>query len=170
MRIAASVIIFLIAGGYWFAWSAYSDDQLYADSFATYPNQFSVMGSEEKNSFTDGLEHYDRGDYKEAIASFKNISRENEYFVPAQLYTGVSYLAMEQPDSAVTALNNLLVNETTYSDAARWYLALAYLKNEDESNAITLLESIVDRKGFQAHQAKELLQKLKSPLKKLPGI
>lgn len=170
MRIAASLLIFLVVGGYFFIRSEYRTDQLFSDSFSAYPNQFSVMGADEKNVFTEALRHYDKQEYEEAIAGFSKVPEENEYAVPAQLYMGISFLALDNSGESINVLEKLMSRETTYSDAARWYLALAYLKNDNENKAISLLENIVQVKGFQSQQAEKLLQKLKNPLRKLPGI
>jgi tetratricopeptide (TPR) repeat protein len=170
MRIAASLLIVVIAGGYFFIRNEYRADQLFEDSFTAYPNQFSVMGSAENNFFTEGLQHYDSHEYEEAIASFSKIPSENEFAVPSRLYLGISYLALNQPAPSISTFEKLIEKGTTYSDAARWYLALAYLKNGDELKARNLLDDIVRIKGFQSQQAERLLQKLKSPMRKLPGI
>jgi tetratricopeptide (TPR) repeat protein len=170
MRIAASLLIFLVVGGYFFIRSEYRNDQLFSDSFSAYPNQFSVMGADEKNVFAEALRHYDNHEYEEAIAGFSKMPNENEYAVPAQLYMGISFLALNQSEASIKTLEKLTEMETTYSDAARWYLALAYLKSNNEDKAIGLLEDIVQMKGFQSQQAEQLLQKLKSPLRKLPGV
>ncbi len=170
MRIAASLLIVLVAGGYFFIRNQYRSDNLFSDAFSAYPNQFSVMGSSEKNSFTEGLNHYDNHEYEKAITSFSKIEEGNEYAIPAQLYLGISFLALNQSEESINALEKLIARETTYSDAARWYLALAYLKNDSEEKAISLLEHIVQIRGFQSQQAEKLLQKLKSPLRKMPGI
>ena len=170
MRIAASLLIVVLAGGYFFIRNVYRTDKLFEDSFKAYPNQFSVMGSAEKNLFTEGLQHYDKQEYEEAVASFGKIDSDNEYAVPSQLYLGISLLALNQSAEAINTLEKLIKKETAYSDAARWYLALAYLKNGDEENASLLLEDIVKVKGFQSQQAETLLEKIKSPMRKLPGI
>lgn len=170
MKIAASLLIVLLAGGYLFIRNEYRDDQLFEDSFTAYPNQFSVMGSGQKNLFTEGLRHYDNREYDKAVESFSKVENESEYAIPAQLYLGISYMALNQPEPSINALENLIEKGTSYSDAARWYLALAYLKNGDEDKTRSLLADIVKSKGFQAQQAERLLQKLTSPIRKLPGI
>lgn len=170
MKIAASLLIVMLAGGYFFIRNVYRTDQLFEDSFNAYPNQFSVMGSSEKNLFTEGLQHYEKQEYEEAIDKFSKIQSESEYAVPSQLYMGISFLALDQSGEAINTLESLIEKGTTYSDAARWYLALAYMKNGDDDNASRLLEDIVKVKGFQSQQAERLLEKLKSPMRKLPGI
>jgi len=58
-----------------------------------------------------------------------------------QLYQGISYLALQQNEKAIVALQS--ASEGNFSASTQWYLALAYLQQEDWSACRSMLRTII---------------------------
>lgn len=104
---------------------------------------------------------YYAGRYPYALNRLNALPADSLRLVP--YYRGLTYLALEQPQNAITALQlattsaNLLTKQKS-----SWYLALAYLQANDAPRARQLLEPISKTDGHPYQDfAVELLGKLK---------
>lgn len=106
---------------------------------------------------------YEEKQYDDAIAALEallanpNYTRRSE----AQLYLGISRLAIGQGREALDALKK--VSSDSYDwDEAQWYSALAYIVVDDVVQAKPVLQNIASQAGNpRRKEAQELLETLK---------
>ena len=65
---------------------------------------------------------YDKGEYRKAIGGLRSALTRNPQNAHASFYLGLSYLALDQPDSAVRYLDKSYQGESAFSEPAQWYL------------------------------------------------
>lgn len=172
--IAAAILLLIAIGSWWLRQQASTVDSetLYAESFETYANDLSgrTMGGTAADTdalLAAALLEYDRQDYPAAVTAF------DAYFsaVPtspapaaaqnkARLYHGISALAANEPDKALTVLEPLR-DDADLQHAVAWYRSLAFLRDGQEMEATSILTLIGndDSSPFQ-ERAKKLLTRL----------
>ena len=171
MGIAASLALLAIIGiMYTYVSVNYNSQNLAGDAFELYPNRFRTMGEAGQNAFNQGLTAYDRQDFAEAITQFAKLMPDNEKYLDAQFYLGVSYLGAKQYGKAEAPFQLVLGENSLYENSAKWYLSLVYLHLDREGDAKKVLQEIIDGNGPKSQSAKELLDNLNSKLRRLPFI
>ena len=117
--ILVSFIVYLLMPG----------ENLFESHFQPYPN---TISSRADGNQSEAMYHYSVGNYAEAIQLFENqeVIKEKE-----KLYLGISYLAIDKVDKAISIFTTQLSSER--APYARWYLALCILKKEDHEKAIS---------------------------------
>ncbi len=119
---------------------------IFADNFSPYPSE-TVRGEESDKGYI----FYSNRDYNKAISAFQKSKDES-----AKFFIGNSFLALNEPNRAISALNSYKGKK--YKLAAQWYLALAHLQNNDSSAAKAILENLTLQKGAYGKKAFSLLQ------------
>ncbi len=171
MRIAASLALLIVAGAlYLYLGSTYSPSHLANEAFEPYPNRFRTLGTNENTDFNKALNAYDEQDYSQAINLFAKIAPDDEKYVDAQFYLGVSNLGSEKYQEALAPLKYVVESESLYEGSASWYLCLVYLQLEREDEAKEILRSIASKGGKKAKIAEELLDKLESRFRDFPFV
>jgi tetratricopeptide (TPR) repeat protein len=169
MGIAAGFSI-LLAGAYLFAYLGYSDQTLAQKAFVPYPDRITTMGDATTDFYKDGMQAYNEGRYEEAITLFRLIPDTVVNYDAIELYLGISLLQNGQLEEGEQQLSKVNQKKNAYSEASRWYLALSLVQQGKTKEARPLLEAIVESESYQNKQARQLLRKLNSPLRQLPGI
>lgn len=171
MKIAAAIALLIVAATiYLFVGFNHNPAYLADQAFEPYPNRFRTMGESEKTDFNKGLDAYDDEDYLEAIARFSKINPEDEMYMDAQFYLGVSNLGSEQYNEALAPFKYVIQQKSLYEGSAKWYLCLTYLQLDQEDEAIKILRSIADEGGKKAKAAQELLDELNSMFRDFPFV
>lgn len=76
----------------------------------------------------------------------------------AHLYLGISSLALDKTDEAISQLA-LVAAQSTFSQDASWYTALAYLKAEELEKAMTAFEAVAnDETHYRHKEARKILE------------
>lgn len=156
-------------GAGWWVFNGNSPDKLFAEHYSSYPNDatLSLRGdtpdaySTEKNPLMEALNAYDNGDFNTSIQllSQRLIHRPNDGV--ATYYLGLSYLEVEQLETAASYLETARINSERYYNAATWYLALIQLKLKNKSSSKLLLEELtLADDSFYVKKAEKLLNEL----------
>lgn len=139
MAAAASIIV--IAATAVFLMQGNNDSKLAASYFEPDPGTPVTMGISKNYAFNRGMVDYKSGKYAEAIEAWRPLLAANNTNDTLQYFTGISFLALEKPDSAALHLRPVWNNDTSsfFTDAG-WYLSLALLSQGKKAEAKTLLQ------------------------------
>lgn len=156
---AAAILLLIVAGSWWISQqNAVSPEQLYAEAFTPYANDLSgrTMGGDDPTTATDldeALLAYDRRDYAASAEGFgRYLAAPPTSPAPAaepekiRLYYGISLLANNQPEAAITELEALMNGPATGPPAA-WYRALAQLRLSHITEARAALTAISENEN-----------------------
>ncbi|MDN5216776.1 tetratricopeptide repeat protein [Fulvivirgaceae bacterium BMA12] len=171
MKIAASLALLAVVGSLYFYTSYnYNTQHLASNAFEPYPNRFRTMGDSQEDTFARGLKAYDLQDYKEAITQFSQVTADNEKYLDARFYLGVTYLSAGAYAEAVSPLRLVIEENSLYESSAKWYLSLTLLQLDKEEEAKKILQEIVQEGDVKSQPARELLEDLNSGFRKLPFV
>ncbi len=170
LRIAAAILVLIIAGIGFFAPRNYSNQSLADSNFETFPDRITTMGAASDDQIAAAMKAYNEKDFEKAIELFSGLPQNLPQNELISLYTAIAMMETNQFESAKSIFQQLIDAESAQSDVAQWYLALTFLKSNDTENAKSLLHQIVTQNGFQSKNASQLLKKLDNPLRKLPWV
>jgi len=159
---AAATVALLVVALTWMNNTALSNDQLFASNFEPYELGLTQRGDTEATLMT--IEQlYSNGQYQEAIPLFETLIEENEDLIYLQLGAGVSKLANNQAQEALTHFEVIIDRgDLLFKDHAIWYSALAYLKLGNSQKAKSTLQILVDDTDADYHkEAMKLSAQLK---------
>jgi len=175
---AAAAILLLVAAGSWWlkTQNTLSPETLYAEAFSPYANDLSgrTMGANEpaaSSALEEASLAYDRRDFAAAAKGFgRYLTAPPTPTEPApapekiRLYYGISLLAANQPEAAMTELEALM-NDPTTGPPAAWYHALAQVRLGQLAEAKRALTTIAnDENSAFSSKAKGLLRSIPSDL------
>jgi tetratricopeptide repeat protein len=110
---------------------------------------------------THALVYYRDGDYAEAVQQLAVVAKNFPRGVEAQLYLGISHLALQQNTEAIPALLAAqALGAEHFSEDASWYLALAYARSGDKEKALMELQKLCQEKGSYSQRACAGVQEL----------
>lgn len=160
-RIAA--VLVLGFGVFYLTQRGLSDETLYASYFHAYPNIVApiVRDVEEEDVMAkQAFELYESKHYEEAALAFEDLYKTQQ--APyAPFYQALSRMALGDTEQAIAILEDpVWVIPERLQIPQNWYLALAYLKQGDHDHATKYLQSVWDAGGFQAAEAREILEKI----------
>lgn len=112
------------------------------------------------DNFKNAMSLYQSNNYSEAIAEFEIVLQEEPNNPAANFYSGVSSLALKNPDEALKYFKNTDNKNSQYYEATLWYEALSYLNKGDKKQAKNLLEKVVKLNGEYRMKAEETLKQL----------
>lgn len=155
---AASVVILLVSGIYFFRANDPTPTELYAEYFTPYPNVFepTVRGSEKVTKRALAFQKYEEGDYQQAAALFAALLRD-EREPGMLLLLGNANLALGKTEEAKNNFNEVVKTSSENSVPAQWYLSLAYLRDGKISSAKETLTPLAETKNPYSKKAKDLL-------------
>lgn len=136
-----------------------SPEQLYAEYFSPYSADFLLKRNESIGPEEEALMHYTNKEYDKVLYIYDNIPDEKTTNL-MRLLLGVSYLTVDQSDTAILLFVEVIELQNQWSGIAEWYLGLAYLKSKNMEAAKQQFQKIVDNKGYNAKEAKEVLYNL----------
>lgn len=168
LRIAAAVVVLIIAGIGFFAPSNYSNQALVDSNLETYPDRITTMGTTPDEQLAAGMKAYNEKDFEKALELFSQLPETLPEKDLVDLYSGIALIETNQFENAITIFQQMIDSNSPQTDVAQWYLALTYLQSNDIENAKSLLNKIVSQNGYQSKNAAQLLKKLDHPLRKLP--
>lgn len=161
LAIAASVLILLISI-MWLFFPGYfskNNDELFLAYFQPYDDVVSVR-SNQSNYFEQGMNAYNEQSYDKAIEFLKLVKPENPQKNAAELYLGISYLAIGETENAATIFKPMSEDGTgLFKEIAEWNLALTYLKKREELLLNETLQNIITQKEHIYKQQAEDLKR-----------
>lgn len=161
MAIAASVALLILAGWWIFNLQTSSPESVYAAYFTPAEGLPTTLGYSTNTDFAEGMVSYKLEEYAEALEYWQPLLEVDPTNDTLNYYVGVTFLANEQPDSAIDYLTTVVSGEqSSFRTSAQWYLALAYLKTDQGEQAKPLLEDLANRNNPYQSQSSEILQKI----------
>lgn len=137
MRVAALIIVLVLIAGL-VQYSLLDAGKLYQSKYDTYELGTSRDASNEPALITA----YHNHDMAQVIALYESNALKQDHFLAGQ-----AYLALDNPQKAITAFDAQLTANATasfkpYQDDAEYYLALAWLKAGRTDKALPIFEKI----------------------------
>lgn len=160
VKYAAAVLLLLIAAGSYFLLRPVSGEKLFKASFEPYPNIITLKSAANFH-LSLAMLHYELRDWDSAIVLFHRYLEDEQYLPEALFYLGISYLANNQSDQAISWLKKANDENSRFSNHIQWYIALAHLNNNDKQSARNKLESVSREENFYRSKAKNLLKRLR---------
>ena len=155
--IAASIIMVLCIGGYWFINQEKKSDELFTQYFT--PDK-----SKLKRLSPEASDNYQKGNYAAAIKALNNLQSSFDDTTEATnlFYKGNSYLALKEPDKAIECFKKVIESPNgVYKKESEWYLALSYVKAKKFNKARPILKRISENNDHPYQQdAKDVLDKM----------
>lgn len=152
---AASCLILLSIGLWWYFGSETKYDKLYATYYQPDPGLPTTMSVAGNYLFDKGMVAYKSGAYQEAADTWKGLLQALPGNDSLLYYLGMAELALQHTDNALKYLQPLANDpEKPYSRDASWYAGLLLLKKEKPEEAIPLIR----RSGHP--NSKKLLEEL----------
>jgi hypothetical protein len=107
------------------------------DTFTPYPDLVTGRVVQERHRrLLDGMEHYAKGRYDQAIETMKEYSFDRGSNKAAHLYLAMSYLAIGKPFDAELHLDHLRnSNLEGFSDQVEWYTVVCWLCSDQLERA-----------------------------------
>jgi len=162
---AASVIVLMIIGAgllsNYVANSNVSNFDVYSEYFIDEGSILSTRSDAASNNslVESGVLLYSEDKYAEAISLFDS----NPENVVARLYSGFSYMKLEQFDMAEKQFEYIINhNDNIFIDQAEWNLGLSYLANNKTEQADNIFNRIASGNGAYSTQATNIANELKN--------
>ena len=165
LAIAATVVVLLVSAmALYFLLNNTSDEGLYAKYYEPHPNMLTTMGEQNPDqSLILAMDQYDQGNYQAALEHFQDYPEDGPYSIQVKLYTGVSYLELDQPEEALVVFSSFdHNNQFLFNHLFLWYEALTQLRLENYSACRKLLDQLEAVGG--ASKYVELATELKKEL------
>ena len=156
---AAVILIFVIRP---FGGEAFNNEKL----FAYYSKNVEPLSAGQRGAKTDTLELkavdlFNKKDYAGSLPLLKKVLAEKPNETDLLLANGISFLQVNQTDSALRIFNIIAEGNTVYKKQAIWYKALVLLKQNNLNECYIKLESLPPE-ADNYKEAKELMKKIKA--------
>jgi tetratricopeptide (TPR) repeat protein len=122
-----------------------------------------VMRSTDSNAvegYQRAIELYQQGHYNQAAEKFSEIYLENDCYISARFFDGISRIELAQYDTAISLLYEVASQPCEYITDAQWYLALLYLRTGKTESAIPYLEELSRSHGYYAERVGKIIRRL----------
>lgn len=159
LSIAASLIIIVILQGIILP----TNNQLYKRHYQPLSATGYITrgpGDDINSEFQKGIALYSRESYAASAEILGSIIKEQ---IPTEniiLFAGLSYMGLEEFQSAITTFQLAISSGQTLLPEIAWYLALSYIKLGQQKEAIDLLHSLSLEHGYLGKQSTRLLRKI----------
>ena len=155
--IAATLLLTIVAGLFWFFPAKPNSEQLYANYYELETEELTpllerleIVGlipteQERKNSLSKALQSYKVKNFKSTSFSLQDHLKTYPNDEAAQFYLGVNYMELNKFNAAIEAFQKISSTESEWYDDGQWYLALSYIKIgafEDAKFVIRKISSI----------------------------
>jgi tetratricopeptide (TPR) repeat protein len=159
MAIAASVIILVSAGIYFFMQSKPSAEKLYAQFAQHETINIQARGSTGDSLAQQAAEKFNGKHYEEALLLFQQYLAKQPDDIQMKLSMAICYMELGKNKEADAVFSELASGSSAYAATAQWYQALSALKKKDMAACRTAINSIPSSSSFYA-KAQELKGKL----------
>lgn len=140
-----------------------SHESLFTEYFKPYPNTIPlVRGEESAGLLESAMVEYESEKYKESLIILQNLLYREPENDNACFYAGISYLCLNDPQSAMGLLQKVVNNKRSdLADQATWYLALAYIKQGNIQAAKISLNDLCSKENDFKEKSIDLMRLLK---------
>ncbi len=155
---AAACVILFIAGTLFF--QPHRPERLAGKYLQDHYSELSLLMAP-TDSMQMGRDAYNQHDYQKAASIFADISKRDSANFDAVKYTGLSYLQLQEYDSALQKFNELAANKDLRYNSGNLLKAITLLQRNrqgDEEQAKQLLETITSEKKGDYKAAQDLLK------------
>ena len=164
-RIAAAILFIIIATAAFVYWNIQSSERTFLAELESSKDLIeNVRGSEDfpdGNQYQDGLELYQKENYRESLLFFDQILESQPENVVAHYFAGLSALNLGELNKAIENLSYVRFNDEKYYEGATWNLVLANVGLGNKEEAIVLLGELLKIEGgYYSEKAEKLLKKL----------
>jgi TolA-binding protein len=164
LAIAASVLLLLSAGTFWYANDQYDAGSIAGNLYSFEAGTRRPNASEE--TLNDALDAIRDGQYTEADQLLQTIQPNDPNYADARYYLGNSYFQQAQYNDAIAVLQDLGGQaDINLQESADWLRVLSYLElgQTDDNTFQSLLSNMVNNTDHNHHLgAIELEQKINS--------
>ena len=155
--IAASIVLTLCIGGYFFSNQARKSDELFAQYFSPDTLKIKRLSPEVSNQ-------YQKGNYAAAVKALNQLHKSFDDTTNATnlFYKGNAYLALKDPEKAIECFQKVLDSPNgVYKKESEWYLALSYVKAKKFKKARPILKNIASNSSHPYQKdAEDVLLKM----------
>ena len=138
LAIAAGFLLLVLAGGYWWMGTQYSDTGLVASNYNPLESSTLRNSGGDAHPLEDGIKFYEQGNFASAVDYFGGISTTQESYPLAQLYLGHSYMQTRNYPKAIETFQALAsTGDIRYAEEAEWHHILALVGNHQSGNSFT---------------------------------
>ncbi len=163
--LAASIIVLMMIGaGFlnnYLENRNLSNYNVYTEYFVDEGSLLSTRSNAETSNalVKSGIKLYNDEKFQQAISLFES----NPENLIARLYTGFSYMNLEQFEMAENQFNYILnQSDNIFIDQAQWNLGLSYLAGNKIEQAGTIFAKIASENGAYNDQATDIIKELKN--------
>lgn len=162
--VAASIAVFISLGTYSLFFKKVNNNRIVTEFYKPY--DVTLVNRSANTSITplmrEALYRYQSEEYEEAVVLFREILDINPEMTASYLYSGISYMELEEYKNAEKSLIAVLDhNDNLYMEQADWYLGLVYLMNDEKDKAKIQFQKIKGEEGFYEDEAAKILKKLR---------
>lgn len=166
-RMAAAVLMLLVASAIYLYWSESSSERIFADNFSEFKDPL-ISDSRNTESTEKWHEYKEEAiallrakDYSKSIIYWEKYEALGNQEAQTLFYLGFAHMKNENPDKAIEYLSAIAGTASEYQNEAKWYLALAQLKIKDDDGAKSTLQDLKENgDNFYSGKAKSILEQL----------
>lgn len=161
-KVAAAVILVVSAGFivYWLTQPGVND-LLEQELRVAYAVPILTRG-DGTSALDEAFQLYVQKEYDKAAQQFQSVWQNDSTQAVALFYGGLSLLYANHDQAALDLLQHPSLQASRFEQQAKWYSAIALMKSGNPEAAKALLNNMTATEGhFKAHEARELLEKLK---------
>jgi len=166
LAIAASVLLILGVGLFWYANQSLSNKALAATYFES-PVTTQRTTEQHVGLLQRGIQHYENDAYEEALVSLEQVMQEEDDHAAALYYQALAHFKLQAySKSRQVAQDANLVNDNRFKYRVEWLRILTLLAEENESDAKGMLEDVSNNVEHPYQdRAQRLVAKIASPLR-----
>jgi len=159
--VAAAIAILVV---FRFVATPTNTDLLYQDYYVPLDaSDYSQRGevNDLYEDLSEGINSYIQGDYQLSNSLFKEMETVYQNQPEVELFSALTYMGLEQYESAREILDQYIENNFRYMPEALWYLSLCYLKTGEFEKAGEMLFQLEAYDGMYKEDAQSLEKKLR---------
>jgi len=161
---AAALLVLIISTSYYMLIFKSKNIDIYNKYYKTVDAQYFVRGKVflENNLFSNAVIAYENKNYNQAILLFNNMLDDSEYYVLKEYYTALSFMELQEHDSAIVRLEGLSnYNNNLIYDDALWHLALCYLHTNNTKEAKIIFDLLITSNSVYSNASNNILKSIK---------
>lgn len=164
-RIAAAVLLLLIAGASLLYWNSQKTERLFLSYYEGFELDNTTRGiannAAEQNELNLGASAFSNQSFEKSIGHFNTYLKENPEHIATNYFKAMALLELGEYKEAIDYFSICSINDESYFEESTWHIALAYLQLKDVEQAKQFLKDLTkDEKSFYYKKAKELLGEL----------
>jgi TolA-binding protein len=115
-----------------------------------------------KDQLTKAMELYKEKQYKQAIALFERLLKQDSSKLGINLYSGISNMEIKHYNEANRNFQRIIKNQPNpFVESAKWYLGMCYIMTNEREKAAEQFESLAATDGYYQRDAKRILRRIK---------